>query len=490
MNATLPTPEPPAIPTFAVVGRVNKGKSSVIASLIENDRVKISPRPGTTTECVRYEVAVDDKLLFVVVDTPGFEDAPRALHWMKQRERSAAERAALVQDFVTTFAGTDEFIEECRLLRPILDGACILYVVSGDEPYRPNYEAEMEILRYTGRPAMALINRSSAGRYIDEWRRALDQFFKLVRPFDAHGVTYRERRGLLEVFKMLEPNWRVPLEEALVGLALERKRRRYEVAGIVADLIAESTAFHLMLVLPENQSLDLERARLEAEFHDRLRAMEAEAHRKMAEVYLHRLEGYNPDAAAELENHDDLFAEETWNVMGLSPKTLVALTTLSGAAAGGAIDAAVGGASFMAGAVLGGLSGLGLGVYELNRRFASATHVKDQVESVLNASRGGQRVRVGPHPALNFPFVLLSRGLLHFDRIRAWAHAVEDLPAPPRQPGEALEELGSGERKQLVDLFKQVRKKHRDVPRELRWEIHQHVRKLMDAHAKEDDTDA
>ena len=38
------------IPTFAVVGRVNKGKSSVIASLIENDRVKISPRPGTTTE--------------------------------------------------------------------------------------------------------------------------------------------------------------------------------------------------------------------------------------------------------------------------------------------------------------------------------------------------------------------------------------------------------------------------------------------------------
>ncbi len=33
------------IPRFAVVGRVNKGKSSVIASLIENDAVKISPGP-------------------------------------------------------------------------------------------------------------------------------------------------------------------------------------------------------------------------------------------------------------------------------------------------------------------------------------------------------------------------------------------------------------------------------------------------------------
>ena len=65
---------PSTVPTFAVVGRVNKGKSSVIASLIENDRVKISPRPGTTTECVRYDVAVDGQTLFSVIDTPGFGD--------------------------------------------------------------------------------------------------------------------------------------------------------------------------------------------------------------------------------------------------------------------------------------------------------------------------------------------------------------------------------------------------------------------------------
>lgn len=63
-------------PIFAVVGRVNKGKSSVIASLIESDAIKISPRPGTTTECVRYEVEQDGRVLFSVVDTPGFEDAP------------------------------------------------------------------------------------------------------------------------------------------------------------------------------------------------------------------------------------------------------------------------------------------------------------------------------------------------------------------------------------------------------------------------------
>ncbi|MBT8467241.1 MAG: 50S ribosome-binding GTPase, partial [Deltaproteobacteria bacterium] len=153
------------VPRFAVVGRVNKGKSSIIASLIENDAVKISPRPGTTTECVRYDVEVDGRVLFSVIDTPGFEDAPRALHWIKQREVTAADRVQRVRELVEAFDGTEDFVEERRLLRPILDGAAILYVVNGDEPYRKNYETEMEVLRYTGQPAMALINRSGAGEH-------------------------------------------------------------------------------------------------------------------------------------------------------------------------------------------------------------------------------------------------------------------------------------------------------------------------------------
>ena len=32
-------------PRFAVVGRVNKGKSSIVATLAEDDTVRIDPRP-------------------------------------------------------------------------------------------------------------------------------------------------------------------------------------------------------------------------------------------------------------------------------------------------------------------------------------------------------------------------------------------------------------------------------------------------------------
>ena len=62
-------------PRFAVVGRVNKGKSSIVATLAEDDSVRVDPRPGTTTEVREYPVSVDGRPLFVLVDTPGFEDA-------------------------------------------------------------------------------------------------------------------------------------------------------------------------------------------------------------------------------------------------------------------------------------------------------------------------------------------------------------------------------------------------------------------------------
>jgi small GTP-binding protein len=472
------------VPRFAVVGRVNKGKSSVIASLIEDDAVKISPRPGTTTECVRYDVEVDGRVLFSVIDTPGFEDAPRALHWIKQREVTAADRVQRVRDFVAAFDGTEEFVEERRLLRPILDGAAILYVVNGDEPYRTNYETEMEVLRYTGQPAMALINRSESSAHVEDWRRALNQYFKLVRLFDAHAVTWEKRRKLLEAFATLQPSWERSIGEAVDALHAQEEHRLYQVANIISDMMVDALTLHLSVVLPDERALPHEKSRLEREFHDKLRGIEKKAHQKIATVYLHRLEHWSPETEIQLGSHDDLFAKETWDVMGLSPRALLTLTTLTGAAAGGAVDAAVGFASVFAGTVLGGLGGLGVGMYELARRFASASNVADQAMTAMRHPKDGYRVRVGPHPSLNFPFVLLARALDHFDRIQAWAHAKKDLPAPNESSPKILDQLGTSTRRRLSKAFTTIQKKYRDVPRETRGELRELVHNIVIEHAR------
>src|SRR5688572_10014824 len=202
-------------PVFAVVGRANKGKSSIVAALAEDDLVEMSPIPGTTTECAEYPVKIDGEVIFVLVDTPGFEDAPRALAWMRAHEVDASSRSAIVASFVQAHQGGPEFVEECKLLKPIIAGASILYVVDGTKPYRQNYEAEMEILRWTGRPGMALINRIGDGDYVEEWRRALDQYFRIVRDFDAFRVSFTERMRVLTAFRELRPDWTEPIDRAI-----------------------------------------------------------------------------------------------------------------------------------------------------------------------------------------------------------------------------------------------------------------------------------
>ncbi len=471
-----------SVPTFAVVGRVNKGKSSVIASLIEDDGVKISPRPGTTTDCVQYAVEAEGRVLFRVVDTPGFEDAPRALHWIKQREVTAADRADRVRELLDEMKGTGELVQERKLLAPVLQGAAILYVVNGDEPYRRNYETEMEILRYTGQPAMALINRSENGRYVDEWERALNQYFKLVRTFDAHHVAWDDRKRLLEAFIVLEPRWKAHLQSAIELLDAEQERRLLRVASIIAKLLVDMLTLHITVLIPDDTTLELEKKRLESQFHDQLRKREAKAHREIGEVYLHSLSQWSPETEMELEARGDLFAKETWDVMGLSPRALLALTTATGAVAGGTVDAMTGFGSLLTGTVLGGLGGLGVGVYELTRRFASASNLRERAADALRGARDGEWVRVGPHPSTNFPFVLLSRAVNHFDRVRAWSHAKRELPVLEPSTTSVVDELDASSRRKLNKLFSTVRKKYRDVPDDARRQLNQLAYEVLSAH--------
>src|SRR5690606_36110239 len=138
---------------------------------------------------------------------------------------------AAVRAFVEEFAGRDEFPDEVELLRPILDGAGILYVVDASSRLEPSNEAEMEILRWTGQPAMALINRVRARDHAEEWRPTLRQFFHIVREFDAHRAVFADRVALLRGFREIRPEWSAPIDEAVGAMEREWAERRRRAAS-------------------------------------------------------------------------------------------------------------------------------------------------------------------------------------------------------------------------------------------------------------------
>lgn len=404
------------IPVFAVVGHPNKGKSSIVATLAEDERLAIGPTPGTTRRAAAHTFSIDDRPQYVLVDTPGFQRAGAVLEWLASRATTASARPALVAEFVASHEQDPRFHDECELLKPIIEGAGILYVVDGSKPYGPEYELEMQILQWTGRPRMALINLIGDEDHQAEWRQALDQYFSLVRTFDAVAADFESRVALLKVFGELDPEWRAPLDRAVEALVRERNRRREKSAAEIAGCLVDALSMVERSPLGVDESAEDKQEILLARLQQRLARREQRCREVVQSIYRHQSLAREEAGATLLAT--DLFTEAGWELFGLSRQRLVMSGAIAGALAGGGIDVLLGGASLALGAGIGALlggAGAWLGGGELAR-------VK-----VLGESLGGRVVQVGPLKAPNFPWVLLGRAWLHHQLVAERNHAYREV---------------------------------------------------------------
>jgi len=410
-------------PDFVVVGHVNRGKSSLVSTLAADESVVITEEHGTTRHCRAFPMRVDGEHLYTLVDTPGFERARHALAWLREHERSTGERSATVREFVGIHAAEGRFPQECELLEPILGGGFILYVVDGSLPFNPVYEAETEILRWTGQPRMALINTIGPSDHIDEWRRVLDQYFGLVRVFDTHEADFERRINLLRAMRELDEGARASLDRAIEVLIEDRHQGLHQSANAIADALVD------MLTRVESKRLEREadpephKAGLATRYYDALRERELALRRDLREIYLHRsleveLESVEADG-------EDLFDLSTWSRLGLSRVQLAAGGAATGAVVGGTLDAALGGASFLLGSVIGGAAGLASAWWGWGR----LAEVK-----LLGQPLGGTLLEIGPMRSPNFPWVVLDRALRFHAAVSQRAHAKR--AAVQLRPGE------------------------------------------------------
>jgi len=454
-------------PVFAIVGHPNKGKSSIVSTLAQDESVAISPVPGTTVSNRRYPMIVDDEILYVLVDTPGFQRARAALEWMQNQPGSSRDRPAIVRRFVDLHRDDPRFAAECSLLEPVLAGAGILYVVDGSRPFGEDYEAEMEILRWTGQPSMALINMIGNSDHSEEWSSALGQYFRIVRIFDALTADFDKRVQLLLAFGQLREAWRDPLQRAVRLLEEEQGRRRKLAARLIAESISQmiSLTRRRRLTGAADRSAEI-RTSLQQEYKQALIALESQCRSDVEQVYSHR----------HLERHEalvqlldaDLFATQTWSLFGLTREQLVGTGAVGGAAAGGVVDVVTGGHSLLLGAGIGGLIGA-----------VSAWFTADRVADirVLGLPLGGKELCVGPMRNINFPYVVLGRALLHHKMVEDRTHACRGPLELTQAPGD-FQVADADSRKRLEKIFVKLRKQEALRP-ELLDALTDEIEKLM-----------
>ncbi len=397
-------------PRFAVVGHPNKGKSSIVSTLSHNDAILISRRGGTTTRASAYPVSTATSG-FELIDTPGFQRPTQALKWLKKHAGSADQRSRAVQLLVSSEGCQKKFPDEVEILTPLMKGAAILYVVDGSRPYGAEYEAEMEILRWTGRASMALINPIENEEYVTAWESALAQYFRLVRVFDPMQADFDKQISLLEAFAHLQPTWQSSLYRLISDLRQQKVDIVEECATILGDLLEDLCSHeYRQKALNKSQAKALESIVAQI-YKDWMQQREKDAFEKMKTVFT-----FN-HSELEVESMDyppQLFDVEHWYAWGLNKRQLLTFAAASGATAGAVVDAAVAGQSFMLGALGGALVGYGGALFGGDR----LTKLR-----VKGLPLGGYEACQGPARDKNFPFVVLGRFVNLFSQLKNRSHA-------------------------------------------------------------------
>ncbi len=461
-----------ATPTFAIVGAVNHGKSSVVSTLSENDQVRISAMPGETVQCQRFEL----RDLFVFYDTPGFQNAIEALAQLAPAAQ-AREPLAVFREFITRHRPEAEFAAECVLFQPVVEGAGIVYVVDGSEPLLEIHAAEMEILRLTGSPRLAIINRTSSDDHVQDWKRRLGLHFNAVREFNAHHATFADRLELLETLAGIEQGWKPKLMRAVAIFREEWDRRLGECAEIIVELLADALT-HREVAGVDAESRSRRAAageELKARFIKTVSAREARAHKAIIKLFGHHR--VRTETTGEQLFDAGLFSDDTWRAFGLDERQLVAAGMIGGAAAGALFDLATVGHSIGIPTIVGAGAGAITGFVVGKKR----PELKIKTPWLPGGLRlGGSALSVGPYGAINFPWILLDRALGTFCYVINRAHARRDeatihsarMQAAMEAAGLTTARWQDPQRKQCEQLFAlirrgKMRREERETLREL-----------------------
>jgi hypothetical protein len=365
----------PETVALCLASHTNTGKTTLARTLLSSDVGDVRDAAHVTVEATAYVLAATpagDRL--ELWDTPGFGDSARL-----------ARRLAAHGDPIGWFLSEvwDRFRERPlwlaqKAVRNVRERAdVVLYLVNAAEgPRDAGYlEPELAVLRWIGKPVVALLNQTGPPRPRDEeaaevarWREALaaHALVRDVLPLDAFARCWVQEAVLLRAVRAALPASRHVVFDALADAWEERRARQFDAAmDTLAQPLANAALDRVALPQAAPRSAWQTIASAAGLRKDRPDDTASEAMRAMASrldadirastdalIAIHGLAG----RAA-----DEVVARLASSLTTTTPvhegKAAMLGGVVSGALAGLVADLAAGGLTFGAGALAGGLLG-------------------------------------------------------------------------------------------------------------------------------------
>ncbi len=160
------------IPTVAIVGRPNVGKSTLFNRITRSRSAIVEDRPGVTIDR-NYGLVEDDEYKFWLIDTGGFEPDPSSELFAKMK------------------AQTELALDEAD---------AIIFLLDGREGLMPDDYTVADMLRRSGKPVLFAVNKLDNQKQEEQllaefYQLGIDEIFPVS---SAHG------RGIADLLSKLE----------------------------------------------------------------------------------------------------------------------------------------------------------------------------------------------------------------------------------------------------------------------------------------------
>ena len=346
----------PAI-NITVVGHTNAGKTSLIRTLLRDDRFgNIDEMAGTTRYVEKSAIYAGDDAVLNLFDTPGFEDSSALLQALEDLSKTVEARlpADLLRTFITQANHFPDFEQEIKVLRQSINSDVLLYIIDVREPLLGKYRDEVEILSMAGKPILPVFNFiASSSEALARWREQMAQFnLHAALEFDTVAFDFEAEKRLYQKLQSLLEQRYDSLQTLIDYRQDVWKSLNHAAARRIFQLLTEVASYRREVAGKGGISeTDV------ASMQDYVRNAEQKALNDLLSIFAF--------TQLDLDLQQLPVRDGQWELDIFSPRMLkdfglnAGATALKGAAAGAGIDLMVGGLSLGAATMLGAALGAG-----------------------------------------------------------------------------------------------------------------------------------
>jgi len=294
-------------PKIAFIGKPNNGKSSIISTLTMDDRIKIAPEAGTTTQVNEYKyIDKNNRVIAIFYDTPGFEHPRKVFELLKSYS---------INDTITQL-NDKKYKKDVEILKAIRDSDILSFVI--DSSLKPDINThgyEIGIINLVNKKSIVVLNPHLSKNYNKEWREFLKEY-KLVKVVEFNPLKsgFSQINSFFDAIEKFYPE----IKELKKWHKEDFENRLNRSFELIADGIYELVTFEY--TTKANKPI----GKLKEEFFKKLNAIEQNLKNEIKKLW-----GYYDtkveDTKFSLE--DEQFSKE----IGFSKAKIIALGVLVGA---------------------------------------------------------------------------------------------------------------------------------------------------------------